>query len=100
MWAPELYVVCYHGKKENREVIKAHEFWPTAKKVGSDPMLKFHVLLTSYEYISKDVETIAPIEWAALIVDEAQRLKSAKSQFFNVTFYVNYGRKFSFLVLF
>lgn len=42
--------------------------------------IKFHVLLTSYEFISVDLTVLQSIEWAVLIVDEAHRLKNNQSK--------------------
>jgi SNF2 family DNA or RNA helicase len=46
--------------------------------------VKFHVLLTTYEMLSKHLGDIKRLRWSALIVDEAHRLKSAASKLFQV----------------
>jgi superfamily II DNA or RNA helicase len=46
--------------------------------------VKFHVLLTTYEMVSKHLGDIRRLEWAALVVDEAHRLKNASSRLFQV----------------
>jgi hypothetical protein len=46
--------------------------------------VKFHVLLTTYEMVSKHLADIRRLEWAALVVDEAHRLKNANSRLFQV----------------
>ena len=46
--------------------------------------MKFHVLLTSYELVSIDANTLQSIDWAVLVVDEAHRLKNNQSKFFKV----------------
>lgn len=48
--------------------------------------VKFHVLLTTYEMLSKHLVDIKRLRWSALIVDEAHRLKSAASKLFQVRF--------------
>ena len=48
--------------------------------------IKFHVLLTSYEFISVDLTVLQSIEWAVLIVDEAHRLKNNQSKVTTPTF--------------
>jgi chromodomain-helicase-DNA-binding protein 1 len=35
--------------------------------------VKFHVLLTTYELVSKHLAEIKKLSWAALVVDEAHR---------------------------
>jgi hypothetical protein len=46
--------------------------------------VKFHVLLTTYEMVSKHLADIRRLEWSALVVDEAHRLKNASSRLFQV----------------
>jgi hypothetical protein len=46
--------------------------------------VKFHVLLTTYEMLSKHLTDIKRLHWATLVVDEAHRLKSAASKLFQV----------------
>ena len=43
-------------------------------------MVKFHVLLTSYELISIDATTLQSVKWDVLVVDEAHRLKNNQSR--------------------
>jgi SNF2 family DNA or RNA helicase len=43
---------------------------------------KFHILITTYEVVLKDVNVMSKIRWRALIVDEAHRLKNSKSRLF------------------
>lgn len=90
-WAPDLYIVTYIGDKDSRTVIRDHEFSfaENAVRGGTKPSrlrteqgLKFHVMLTSYELISIDRAILGSIEWAALVVDEAHRLKNNQSLFF------------------
>lgn len=47
--------------------------------------MKFHVLLTTYEMVSKHLAQLQRLDWAALIVDEAHRLKNATSRLFQVS---------------
>ncbi|VDK59428.1 unnamed protein product [Cylicostephanus goldi] len=72
-------------------VIREHEFsfvegavkgGPKASRMRSQENMKFHVLLTSYECINMDKAILSSIEWEALVVDEAHRLKNNQSTFF------------------
>ncbi|PAA78378.1 hypothetical protein BOX15_Mlig006386g1, partial [Macrostomum lignano] len=92
-WAPDFYVVTYVGTKDSRGVIRENEMsydqaairaGPKASRIRSGSQVKFHVLLTSYELISIDQATLNSVEWAALVVDEAHRLKNNQSKFFRV----------------
>ena len=45
----------------------------------SNKRLKFNSILTTYEILLKDKHFLGAINWAALIVDEAHRLKNDDS---------------------
>uniref|UniRef100_A0A0K0CZG6 PHD-type domain-containing protein n=1 Tax=Angiostrongylus cantonensis TaxID=6313 RepID=A0A0K0CZG6_ANGCA len=90
-WCPDFYVVTYVGDRDSRMVIREHEFsfvegavkgGPKASRIRSQENMKFHVLLTSYECINMDKAILSSIEWEALVVDEAHRLKNNQSTFF------------------
>jgi chromodomain-helicase-DNA-binding protein 7 len=89
-WAPDLNVLLYHGSADAREFLVQQEFYFTeqfiarsdAIKLRKQHVTKFHVLITTYEVILKDVQVISKIKWKALIVDEAHRLKNSKSRLF------------------
>lgn len=52
---------------------------PKATRMKHDQGIKFHVLLTSYELVNVDKAILSSVEWAALVVDEAHRLKNNQS---------------------
>lgn len=84
-WAPDFYVVSYVGDKDSRVTIRENEFSFDDSRSGVrvqklKGVVKFHVLLTSYELISIDAPLLGSIEWAVLVVDEAHRLKSNQSK--------------------
>ena len=91
-WAPDFYVVTYVGDKDSRVVTREHElsFEEGAVRGGNkackmrSASVKFHVLLTSYELVSIDAALLSSVEWAALVVDEAHRLKNNQSKFFRI----------------
>lgn len=91
LWCPDFYVVTYVGDRDSRVVLREHEFsfvegavksGPKATKMKTTENMKFHVLLTSYETINMDKTILSSIEWGALVVDEAHRLKNNQSLFF------------------
>jgi SNF2 family DNA or RNA helicase len=89
-WAPDLNVVFYHGSADARSFIAQNEFYfteqfipkQTAAKLKKMHVTKFHILITTYEVVLKDVEVLKKIRWKALIVDEAHRLKNPKARLF------------------
>lgn len=89
-WAPDMNVVLYHGSADARDFLVQQEFWytdqfvpkPTAIKLKKHHITKFHVLITTYEVVLKDISVFSKIQWRVLIVDEAHRLKNPRSRLF------------------
>ena len=89
-WTPDLNVVVYHGSADARDFLVKQEFHytdqfvpkATAAKLKKQHVTKFHILITTYEVVLKDINVISKIRWRALIVDEAHRLKNPKSRLF------------------
>ncbi|KAF2137238.1 uncharacterized protein K452DRAFT_321932 [Aplosporella prunicola CBS 121167] len=75
-WAPSLRVVTYFGSSAARSMAYQYELFPEASKD-----LRCHVVVTSYEAAADDNcrKFFRSINWAGLIIDEGQRLKSDKS---------------------
>ena len=70
----------YHdvgGGKDMRDVIREYEWY---YKGRSRRLLKFHVLITTYDDLSRDYEELAEIPWRAVVVDEAHRLRNVNSK--------------------
>ena len=80
-WAPDMNVVVYMGKPDDRKVIQQYELFDNGKP-------QFNVLLTTPEYVQKDQKDIKdaavlmPVDWQVLVVDEAHRLKNRHSKFY------------------
>jgi len=51
-WAPSIHVITYKGKKSERPILAQH--------LKND---KYHVVLTTYEYILNDKSTLCKISW-------------------------------------
>jgi SNF2 family DNA or RNA helicase len=83
-WTPDMNVVLYHGSADARNFLVQQEFYycdpfvhkSTAVKLKKQHVTKFHILITTYEVVLKDIAVLSKIRWKALIVDEAHRLKS------------------------
>ena len=89
-WAPDLNVVLYHGSADARDFVIKNDFFfsdqfmskTTATKLRKQHVTKFHILITTYEVVMKDIDVFTKIKWKALIVDEAHRLKNSNSKLF------------------
>lgn len=81
LWAPDFNVVLYHGSADAREWLVNHEFYFSEEHVGKgtanhlrrNHVTKFHILITTFEVILKDIHVVSKIKWKTLIVDEAHR---------------------------
>ena len=90
MWSPEMNVVVLHGSQEARELIIQNEFYynepfvskEEARRLKKANITKFHILLTTFEMVQKDLKVISKINWKILIIDEAHRLKNPNSKLF------------------
>ncbi|XP_047141905.1 chromodomain-helicase-DNA-binding protein 1-like isoform X1 [Hydra vulgaris] len=77
--APELCVLTYIGKKDQREEIQEKIASKYLTANWKNLKTEFDVLLTSYEVYLKDIFFLNKFCWKILIVDEAHRLKNHTS---------------------
>ncbi|KIW99623.1 uncharacterized protein Z518_11036 [Rhinocladiella mackenziei CBS 650.93] len=79
VWAPDINYVVYNGNQNARNIIRDYELLPD----GSFRHPRFHVLLTTYEYVLQDAPFLSQIKWQFMAVDEAHRLKNRDSQLYD-----------------
>ncbi|PGH20775.1 hypothetical protein AJ80_03402 [Polytolypa hystricis UAMH7299] len=77
-WTPDLNYVVYNGNEAARSIIKEYELLID----GNIKRPKFHVLLTTYEYVLADSNFLNQFKWQFMAVDEAHRLKNRESQLY------------------
>lgn len=60
-----------------REVIKEYEFYfqnNRGQRLAN--LMKFNIFITTYEILLSDIYELREIEWRAIVIDEAHRLKN------------------------
>ncbi|KAK7531920.1 P-loop containing nucleoside triphosphate hydrolase protein [Phyllosticta citricarpa] len=77
-WAPDINYVVYNGNEASRKIIREYELLVD----GNVKRTKFHVLLTTYEFVLADSTFLSQIKWQFMAVDEAHRLKNRESQLY------------------
>ncbi len=70
----DMNTIVYHdasGGSNGRRILRDYEFYYEGTNI-----LKFNILITSYEMLLTDFLYLEPIKWKYLIVDEGHRLKN------------------------
>ena len=78
-WTPDMNYIVYNGNDAARKTIQEYEMLVD----GKPNKVKFHVLLTTYEYILLDHSFLSQLKWQFMAVDEAHRLKNRESQLYS-----------------
>lgn len=74
-WSPDMNCVLLHGNSDARETIYAREFYfqepfvskNDARALKNSNVLKFHILLTTYEVAVKEISKLVKINWKVII---------------------------------
>ena len=69
-WCPDMEVVHYDGKPEDRKAMREGPI-----KDGT-----FNVLLTHYDLVMLDKSSLKRVLWNYLVIDEGHRMKNHKSK--------------------
>ncbi|KAJ2894904.1 hypothetical protein MKZ38_007101 [Zalerion maritima] len=77
-WAPDMNYVVYTGPEAARKIIRENEWFID----GNPRKHKFHVLLTTFDFVNVDAEYFQTLNWQALAVDEAHRLKNREGKIY------------------
>ena len=85
-WVPSVSLITYSGRRVVRDEL--------AKKVLPG---KFQVVLTTFEYITRDHVLLSGIKWLYIIVDEGHRIKNANSKL-NVTLRTSYKSRYKLIM--
>ena len=73
-------VCVYHdegGGRDMRDIIREYEFY---YKNRGRRLLKFHILITTYDDLIRDYEELAEIPWRVVVVDETHRMRNISSK--------------------
>eukprot|EP01038_Epipyxis_sp_PR26KG_P006276 gene6276-8643_t len=89
-WAPEMNCVVLYGNQTARNIIMENDFYYQYPFVPKDDavafkkasVVKFNILLTTFEIATKDIRILSHINWKVLIIDEAHKLKNYSSRLF------------------
>ncbi|RVX75379.1 hypothetical protein B0A52_00732 [Exophiala mesophila] len=97
-WAPTLRAVAYYGTSAERRIVHDYELFPKNKNKEDEKHhelkkrsqevkdIKAHIVITSYESIieEKTRNSLMKVPWQGLVVDEGQRLKSDRTQIYDI----------------
>ncbi|UMM12293.1 hypothetical protein L5515_001145 [Caenorhabditis briggsae] len=87
-WAPDINLIIYMGDVVSRDMIRQYEWF-----VGGTKKMKVNAILTTYEILLKDKAFLSSVDWAALLVDEAHRLKNDESLLYKCLIQFRFNHK-------
>uniref|UniRef100_A0AC35TFK6 Chromo domain-containing protein n=1 Tax=Rhabditophanes sp. KR3021 TaxID=114890 RepID=A0AC35TFK6_9BILA len=73
----DMNVIVYHGAAKSREIVQQYEFYYSDEmNKAKRNIVKFDVLITTFEMVVSDCEILKKIPYRICIIDEAHRLKN------------------------
>eukprot|EP00659_Diplonema_papillatum_P022450 gene22450-34389_t len=80
----DMNVITYLGVEEARDRIFCNEFFygppvHPRRHFTAGTKIKFNVVVTTYEWIARDIHRFKPIHWAAIVIDEGHRIKNEEA---------------------
>lgn len=73
----DMNVVVYHGSAASRTMLQEYEvYYKNDKGVQIKDLIKFNVLITTFEIIITDFNELKGYNWRLCVIDEAHRLKN------------------------
>ncbi|KAJ1731584.1 putative DNA helicase ino80 [Coemansia biformis] len=75
-FVPEFKVLPYWGAPKDRKVLRK-SLWNPKSLSRRDSA--FHVMITSYQMVTKDESYLNRVKWQYMVLDEAQAIKSSES---------------------
>lgn len=81
-FTPDIPALVYHGPEPKRKELQQKFLQlPSARQVKGDAnLVKFPVVITSYEIVLRDHQGLSQIPWKYVVVDEGHRLKNWNSR--------------------
>ncbi|MCL4557083.1 MAG: DEAD/DEAH box helicase [Deltaproteobacteria bacterium] len=70
-----------HWESKLREYlpwIQVNRYYGKTRSIGSDRA--YHILLTTYAVMSRDIDRLSKLEWEYVVLDEAQKIKNYKTK--------------------
>ena len=84
-WCSNFDVIIYAGDATSRRKIIDHEYIVKKEKYSShDLKPRFHMAITTYNFINQDIARLKKTKWEVIVVDEAQRLKNSESKLYKL----------------
>jgi len=72
--------IVYHGNSDSRRIIQEYEWAYPKQSKKRGPPYKWDVLITTYETILQESSKLRTVDWEAIVIDEAHKIKNRSSK--------------------